>query len=240
MANDIVQGLTHFSDFFRDYKADYIVIGGVATAINQRRFGATSKATLDIDLIVIDEEKNGAFVDKMVEYVKAVGYRHCGIYKEEKRILYQFKNPTNRDAPEQIELFTIDELKDGGLTFIRLEGSEHYYYISAIVLDSDYRELIDQFKLDYNNLSIAGPEVLIPLKALAYVNLGKEATPRALLDQKKHLNDIKDLIGFIEADEVKVSEKVYTDIVTVLEEVKKIRGKEDLVNNALKVYVKKT
>ena len=36
MANDIVQGLTHFSDFFRDYKADYIVIGGVATAINQR------------------------------------------------------------------------------------------------------------------------------------------------------------------------------------------------------------
>ena len=239
MANDIVQGLTHFSDFFNEYKDDYVIIGGVATALNQRKFGFASKATLDIDLIVLDDKKNGGFVDKMVEYVKKVNYQHCGVYKEENRILYQFKKPLNKEAPEQIELFTLDEIEDDKLSFKRLEGSEHYYYISAIVLNIDYRELLGKFQLEDSNLSIAAPEVLIPLKALAYVNLGKEATTRALKDQKKHLDDIKELIGFIEEDEVEVSEKIYNDVVTVLNEVKKIRGKEALVDYALKVYIKK-
>ncbi|MEW5831697.1 MAG: hypothetical protein AB1763_02540 [Campylobacterota bacterium] len=240
MANDIVQGLSHFSDFFTDYKDDYIVIGGVATALHLKRYGATSiRATLDIDLIVLDDQKNSTFVDRMVEYVKTVSYQHCGIYKEETRILYQFKDPVIKDAPEQIELFTIDEIKDEKLTFIRLEGSEYYFYISAIVLNSDYRELIDQFKLDHHNLSIAAPEVLIPLKALAYVNLGKEGTKRALREQKKHLDDIKRLIEYVEEEKIEVSEKIYNDLTTVLGEVKKIRGREELADNALKVYVKK-
>ncbi len=239
MANDIVQGLTHFSDFFKDYKDDYIIIGGVATALNQRRFGFASKATLDIDLIVLNDQIKSGFVDRMVAYIKNVGYKHCGKYKEESRILYQFKSPKDKEAPEQIELFTIDDIEDDELSFIRLEGSEHYYYISAIVFDSDYRELIDQFKLEYNNLSLAAPEVLVALKALAYVNLGKETSSRAKKDQKKHLQDIKELIGFIEEDEVKISTKILDNITNVLNEVKKIRGKEEAVENALKVYVRK-
>jgi hypothetical protein len=233
MANDIVQGLTHFSDFFKDYKDDYIIIGGVATALNQRRFGFASKATLDIDLIVLDERTKSGFVDRIVAYIKKVDYQHCGKYKEESRVLYQFKDPKDKEAPEQIELFTLDDIEDEELNFIRLEGSEHYYYISAIVLDSDYRELIDQFKLEYDNLSIAAPEVL------AYVNLGKESSSRAKKDQKKHLQDIKELIGFIEEDEVKISTKILDNITTVLNEVKKIRGKEEAVEYALKVYVEK-
>ena len=239
MANDLVHGLTHFSDFFEDYKDDYIIIGDVATALNQKRYGVAAKATKDIDLIVLDNKQSSDFVNKFVDYVKKANYQHCGVYKEESRILYQFKDPVSKEAPEQIELFTIDEIKDDKLTFKRLEGSEHYYYVSAIVLNSEYRVLLDKFQLEYSNLSIAGPEVLIPLKALAYVNLGKETTQRAIRDKQKHLDDIKGLIDFIEEEKVEVSEKIYDDIVTVLKEVKKIRGKEDLVDNALKVYVKK-
>ncbi len=71
------------------------------------------------------------------------------------------------------------------------------------------------------------------------MNLGKEESKKAKTDQEKHLQDIKELIGFIDEEEVEVSEKIYNDVVTVFSEVKKIRGKEELVDNALKVYVKK-
>ena len=53
MVNDLVQGMTHFSENFQGYEKDYIIIGGMATAINQKRFGVTAKATQDIDLIVL-------------------------------------------------------------------------------------------------------------------------------------------------------------------------------------------
>ena len=69
-----------------------------------------------------------------------------------------------------IELFTINALKGDNLTYERLHGAEHYEYISAIVLDEDYRQLIEHYRIENSNLSISAPEALIALKTLAYVN----------------------------------------------------------------------
>ena len=234
MVNDLIQGMTHFSEHFENYKDDYIIIGGIATAINQRRWGATSKATKDFDLIVLDESKNSKFISHFIDYVNnKARYQFIGKFKEDSRILYQFKLPMNKNAPEMIELFTINELDDSKLTYERLYGEEYYEYISAIVFDKDYRQLIDDYRIEDSNLSIAGPEALIPLKALAYVNYSKEEDKRGT---KKHLDDIKSLANFIEDDEVLVSDSILQNIYAVADELKKIKGKEELSDLLKETY----
>ncbi|KFL33009.1 MULTISPECIES: nucleotidyl transferase AbiEii/AbiGii toxin family protein [unclassified Sulfurospirillum] len=237
MEHDIVQGLLHFSQYFKGFEKDYIIIGGIATALNQRRYGSTSKATKDIDLIVLDEAENSKFVDRFVQYINEVDYQFKGKYKEGERILYQFKTPINREAPEMIELFTIQDLEKPELRFERIYGTEHYAYVSAIVFNSDYRELIEHFRIDYSNLSIAAPEALIALKALAYVNYKEAGDTRS---QQKHFDDIKSLAGFVEEEKVEVSDNIFNNISIVVEELKKVRGKEDIAENLLKIFVKKT
>ena len=133
MNNDIVHGLLHFSEYFKGFEKDYIIIGGMATAINQRRFGFAARATLDIDLIVLDEADGSKFIDRFVQYIKEVGY----LYKQ------------------------------------------------------------------------------------------------------KHFDDIKILAGFVEEEQVEVSENILKNIYIVANELKKVRGKEELAENLLKVFVKK-
>lgn len=234
MVNDLIQGMTHFSEHFENYKDDYIIIGGIATALNQRRFGYASKATKDFDLIVLDESENSEFISHFIDYVNNQAcYQFIGKFKDDSRILYQFKLPKNSDAPEMIELFTINELDDNKLVYERLYGEEYYEYISAIVLDKDYRQLIESYRIEDSNLSIAGPEALIPLKALAYVNYSKAGDKRGT---KKHLDDIKSLANFIEDDEVLVSESILQNIYVVADELKKIRGKEELAALLKEIY----
>lgn len=237
MEHDIVQGLLHFSEYFKGFEKDYIIIGGMATALNQRRFGVTAKATQDIDLIVLDEDESSKFVDHFVQYVNSVDYQYKGKYKEDSRILYQFKNPKNKEAPEIIELFTIRGLRESELTFERIYGTEHYAYVSAIVFNSDYRELMEHFRIDYSNLSIAAPEALIALKALAYVNYKKSEDVKG---QKKHFDDIKSLAGLVEEERIEVSETIFNNISIVAEELKQVRGKKEIAENLLKIFVKKS
>lgn len=244
MVNDLVQGMAHFSENFEDYKDDYIIIGGIATAINQRRFGFASKATKDFDLIVLDESEESAFVSHFVDYVRnKAKYRFIGKFKDEARVLYQFKDPANRNAPEMIELFTINELDESKLTFERLRGKEYFEYISAIVLNKEYRKLIETYRLESSNLSIAGPEVLIPLKALAFVNftkiddkIDKKQIKRNAKEAKKHLDDIKSLCNFIEDDEIIVSASILENIEIVSDKIKLIKGKEEIAAMLKEVY----
>ena len=235
MVNDLIHGMSHFSEHFEGFEKDYIIIGGIATALNQRRFGATSKATHDFDLIVLDESTESAFVSHFIDYVKnKARYQFIGAYKQEGRILYQFSKPSSKSAPEMIELFTINELKDDKLTYERLHGAQHYEYISAIVLDKEYRALVEHYRIENSNLSIAAPEALIVLKALAYVNYINAGDTRGA---KKHLDDIKSLAGFIEDEDVKVSENIFANICIVADELMKIRGKEELATLLKEVYI---
>jgi len=189
----------------------------------------------DFDLIVLDESNKSDFVTHFIDYVKnKARYQFIGAFKQKGRILYQFSKPASRLAPEMIELFTINELKGDKLTYERLHGAEHYEYISAIVLDEDYRQLIEHYRIENSNLSIAAPEALIVLKALAYVNYIKANDTKGA---KKHLDDIKSLAGFIEDDSVNVSKSILNNIYIVADELVKIRGKEEHAKLLKEVYI---
>ena len=142
-----------------------------------------------------------------------------------------------------IELFTINELDESKLTFKRLNGKEYFEYISAIVLDKDYKNLVEKYRIESSNLSIAGPEVLIPLKALAFVNftktddkIDKIQAKRNIKEAKKHLDDIKSLCSFIEDDEIIVSTSILENIHIVSDAIKLVKGKEEMAVMLKEVY----
>ena len=96
-----------------------------------------------------------------------------------------------------LELFsrTPDSLqtsaKDSGLTPIPVE--EDVSSLSAILLDSAYYHFIHQNRRVIQNLSVIGPEVLIPLKAKAWLDLIERKTLGGTIDSKdirKHRNDV--------------------------------------------------
>lgn len=60
----MVRGLEIFSKHFEAYRDDYIIIGGLATAMVMGEFGFMARATKDIDLIILTED-NEAFLKEL-------------------------------------------------------------------------------------------------------------------------------------------------------------------------------
>ncbi len=63
----MVIGLEEFRNYFRDYAANYVIIGGTACDIIIEEAGFTPRATKDIDIILIVEALSEDFVKKFWE-----------------------------------------------------------------------------------------------------------------------------------------------------------------------------
>lgn len=51
----MVRGLDVWKEFFADYSANYVLIGGAACNIFEEEFAQTPRATKDLDLILVVE-----------------------------------------------------------------------------------------------------------------------------------------------------------------------------------------
>jgi len=195
----MIQGIESFTAYFSEFTNDYIVIGGLATAMNMHELGFVFRATKDIDLVVVAKE-NEAFLKKLLSYIDEAGYRtKQRTDNSNRKNLFRFLDSTDKSYPEQIELFAAHDassvlLKDKHI--IPIHTPEDYAYLSAILLDSDYFELLLQHSSVIDGLHVATPEVLIPLKAHAYLNL----TEAGRSDAKKHINDIVKLATLLDGE----------------------------------------
>ncbi len=113
--------------------------------------------------------------------------------------LFRFLESDNKEYPEQIELFAVHDegsilLKDQHI--IPIETPEFYHYLSAILLDADYYKLLMQYTTVMDGLHIATPEVLIPLKMYAHLNLME--SPHHY--DGKHLKDVIKLSALLGDD----------------------------------------
>ena len=195
----MIQGIESFTAYFSDYEKDYIVIGGLATAMNMHELGFVFRATKDIDLVVVAKE-NEAFLKKLLSYIDEAGYTtKQRTDNSNRKNLFRFLDSTDKNYPEQIELFATHDANSVLLAdrhIIPIQTPEDYAYLSAILLDSDYFKLLLHHSTVIDGLHVATPEVLIPLKAHAYLNL-TEAGSR---DAKKHMNDIVKLATLLDGD----------------------------------------
>jgi hypothetical protein len=199
----MIQGIDSFTEYFKEYRSDYVVIGGLATAMIIHDLGFVARATKDIDLVVISKN-NEAFIKKLLQYIDLAGYKTRQRTDDSSRHnLFRFLDSDDKSYPEQIELFSIHDEDSDIVTdshIIPIETPEYYKYLSAILLNTEYFNLLVTHTTEIEGLHIATPEVLIPLKAHAHINLLEMKHP----DAKKHLTDIIRLATLLD-DTIKLS-----------------------------------
>jgi len=242
----MTQGIDSFTEYFKEYCSDYVVIGGLATAMVMHDLGFTARATKDIDLVVISKN-NESFIKKLLQYIDLAGYKtRQRTDNSSRHNLFRFLDSNDKSYPEQIELFAIHDEDSEIVTdshIIPIETPEYYKYLSAILLDTEYFNLLITHTTEVDGLHIATPEVLIPLKVHAHLNLLEMKHPNA----KKHLNDIVRLATLLD-DTSKmtltgVPRKDFRAFIPILEELDKNRIENILkgagINNVSKEVILK-
>jgi hypothetical protein len=239
----MIQGITNFTEYFKEYENDYVVIGGLATAMVMNDLGFTARATKDIDLVVIAKD-NEEFIKRLLSFIDMAGYKtKQKTIHDSKHNLFRFLDSENKDYPEQIELFAIHTsdsqiIKDSHI--IPIQTPEYYDYLSAILLDTDYFNLLKQHTTNIEGLHVATPEVLIPLKIHAYLNLTKSKSQ----DSKKHLTDIVKLVTLLDEEEniilIAQPKNDFLEFLPILEGIEESRIKDILKNTGIGKIPKET
>ena len=88
----MVEGIESFREKFRDYTDCYTVIGGAACDILMSEAEIAFRATKDIDMILIPEDKKAEFAKAFWKYIRDGGYR-CGWRNNADVHFYRFTEP---------------------------------------------------------------------------------------------------------------------------------------------------
>lgn len=105
-----VNGIGKIQEYFKGHEDSYCIIGGTACYLNFHELGLNFRATRDIDLVVITNNNDEAFIKQLIKLIDDGEY----INKEKsgsKPQLYRFIQPQNSSFPFMIELFCEKDLK---------------------------------------------------------------------------------------------------------------------------------
>ena len=214
----MVRGLEQFKSWFKNFANSYIIIGGTACETQFAERGLVFRATKDIDLVLVIEALDAAFVKQFWEFIKAGNYNQTQVEEKEKKY-YRFANPADENFPVLIELFSkrpdvIQEIEGMHLTPVPVE--EDLSSLSAILMDDDYYQFTLANTQQVDELPVASAEALIALKASAYLNMLQRKAAGYQIDSKhirKHKNDVLRLVVILAADsKVKCPNKIKADI----------------------------
>jgi hypothetical protein len=191
----MVTGLKKFASHFTEYRDRYIIIGGTATWLVLDAAGLEPRATKDLDIVLCAEVMDATFGNTLWEFIQAGGYKNQEKSEGEKTF-YRFYDPTQKDYPFMLELFSrkpdgLAISNDSHLTPIPFD--EDVASLSAILLEDDYYGFLHQHKKEIERISIVGEECLIPLKARAWLDLTRRKAAGLAVDSKnirKHRNDV--------------------------------------------------
>lgn len=196
----MVKGIEKFKEFFKDFEANYVIIGGTACEIHEEANALVPRATKDIDIILIVEALSADFVRRFWDFVKAAAYKEQnkgvrdtdGCHHE----YYRFMKPQNADYPYQVELFSRDigliNIPEGArITPIPID--EDLSSLSAILMDDDYYSWTISHSRMEDGVHIANVESLICLKCKAFLDLTERKANGEQVDSKhiaKHKKDV--------------------------------------------------
>jgi hypothetical protein len=210
-------GLKLFSEFFKDFTDCYIVIGGAACADYFEREGIAFRVTKDIDMILVVEAVDDAFITRFWKFIKEGKYKHNEKSKE--RQYYRFINPGTENFPIQVELFSrtpdiITSADDARLTVIPTE--EDLSSLSAILMDDDYYHFTLEHCTTEDGLNRADELALVCLKAKAFLDLSRRKKEGQHIDSKtvkKHRSDVFRLAATLTGkDRLELPESIQKDM----------------------------
>lgn len=191
----MIKGLDKFREHFAKNAGSFVLIGGVACHEWLASQGLEFRATKDIDIVLVVEAIDQAFVARFWEFVEAGKYaireRAAG-----GRELYRFSKPADDTYPVMLELFSrkpqgID--LGAGQHVVPVKIDENAASLSAILLDDNYYNLIREQQASAGDLPFVKPVALIPLKARAWLDLTERQNKGEKVDGKdiaKHRADV--------------------------------------------------
>jgi len=169
----MVRGLDKFRAQFKDYADQYALIGGAACDLVMEDAGLAFRATKDLDIVLCVEALDATFVRAFWEFVRAGKYQVQPSATGARRH-YRFLKPENDDYPFMLELFSkkpdiLNLAEAAHLTPIPVDAEVSS--LSAILLNDAYYAFLHSGKRTIEDITIVGPEHLIPLKARAWLDL---------------------------------------------------------------------
>lgn len=232
----MVNGIQSFVEQFRDFPDCYTIIGGTACDILMSDAGLDFRATRDIDMILILEDRFPGFAERFWDYIRAGGYR-CGWRNSDAVHFYRFTEPQNEGYPKQIELFS--RLPDYHLEaphdIIPIHIDDQVSSLSVILLDDNYYNFMLKGRTLIDGVNILQAAYLIPFKMYAWLNLTRQkAAGRQVNDKdlRKHKYDVFRLLQIIPpSTHIDAGETIRADIQAFLAAMEQ----EDLPLQQLKI-----
>jgi hypothetical protein len=194
------------------------LIGGTAAYLAMREFGLPFRGTKDLDVILHLEALTPGFGKIFWNFIKVGGYEIKQKSNGSPR-LYRFQKPTEEDFPWMVELLsrlpeTVKLFEGSHLSPIPME--EDISDMSAILLDREYYDFVIVGSKTNDGLTWIAEDCLIPLKALAWLNLTKSQEAGENVrsgDIRKHLEDVISLSSLLSPQlRVNVAIKIAADL----------------------------
>lgn len=218
MAVSKVYGLDRFAEYMRGLEDCYAVIGGAACSIILSEADLDFRATKDIDLILLVENRLPEAAAAVWKLVRDGGY-DCGWRSSEGVHFYRFTKPQASGFPSMVELFSkapsfIEEPE--GLTIVPLPAGDGVSSLSAILLDDDYYACMKSGRRTIEGITVLDEVHLVPFKAKAFLDLSKRKAAGEKVDSsdiKKHKKDVFRLAQlFTPSTSSKLPESIRSDM----------------------------
>lgn len=216
----MVIGQAIFQEWFRGFEDQYVLIGGTAASITMAEAGQPFRGTKDLDIVLHVEALTPAFGQRFWQFVQAGGYQQKEGDPDQRPCLYRFQKPLDDEFPHMLELFSrvpdgLRFVPPGHLTPIPID--EQVSSLSAILLDEDYYQFVlSGRKNKYGLPSWVGEDRLIPLKAVAWMEMSERAQSGEPIDSKKinkHLSDIMLLSSLLQPGQmIELPEKIRANL----------------------------
>lgn len=214
----MVAGVDSFKEHFRGYEDCYTIIGGTACDILMHETALEFRATRDIDMILLIENRYEEFASVFWDYIKAGQYK-CGWRNSDQPHFYRFTEPQAANYPKMIELFSRRpdfQVEHPEVHLTPLPVSEDISSLSAIMLDDNYYKLMLDGRRVADGISVLDAEYLILFKAKAWLDLAKHKEAGEHVnerDLRKHKNDVFRLYAIADPEtRIELSEPVANDM----------------------------
>ena len=219
----MVSGFESFREHFKGYEDCYTIIGGTACDILMSEAALPFRATKDVDMILLIENRFEEYGALFWDYIHAGGYT-CGWRNSELPHFYRFTQPEKENFPVMIELFSRRpdfQLNHHEIHLTPLPVSDEISSLSAIMLDDDYYALMLSGRRVVEGVSVLDAEHLILFKAKAWLELTQKKADGVHVnsdDVKKHKNDVFRLFALVEPEKrIRLPEAVAADMRAFLE-----------------------
>jgi hypothetical protein len=214
----MVKGLDIFREHFDAFAERYILIGGTACELVMQEVGLAFRATKDLDIVLCLDAVDADFGQAFWTFIQAGGYEFRETAAGHPRF-YRFQKPSVAGFPVMLELFSrapaaLSLPTEARLSPIPVDGE--LSSLSAILLDEAYYSWLQTGRRIVDSLPVVGAEILVPLKAAAWLDLRRRREAGDAIDSRairKHRNDVLRLFQVLDpAMELDPPEQVGTDL----------------------------